>query len=540
MDLRNDFSDVERKKCMEKRHVVFVTTVTASNKTAEENLGIGYLAAVCEEQGFEVHVIDGWLENMSLDEVINRIPLHTQPLCIGFSCNQLNGITAIEAAKILKKRGCDIPLVAGGFAPTFDPGKFLKGGFDFVSIAEGELCILEIANRLSKGQTDLYNIPGIAYLDGNGKVIINPTKSVDSLDMLPFPNRKTMKFVVANKTPVNMATSRGCMSNCLFCSISAFWKMTDAPQWRGRGYSNIVDEIEYLYNKGVRHIKFVDDSFLEPPRDDQWCENFANLVQERKIDVRLRITLRADRVTERSISALTRAGCNLFCCGIENFSDSALRRMGKRASSAVNQNALDIFKQNNVYVQMGFILFDYGTTMEELKENYRLLNKYSWTICRGVFSEMYAAKGTRYTSLLMNKGIIKGDIYLENYTYEICDPKARMAYYAIKAWHISHMRMYNLVIEPINKPKVIDDDLFHKFYLVYQEIRKRDLEFMGEIIDLIDTGVENGELNDYVRTTIQENKKWFEECQGKINQLYALAGIDYVAEEDPFTVQPCL
>lgn len=67
-----------------------------------------------------------------------------------------------------------------------------------------------------------------------------------------------------NKIPVNVSTSRGCFSSCLFCSVAAFWRTSEGVKWRGRSINNIVDELEQLYHKGARYFKFVDDSFIEP------------------------------------------------------------------------------------------------------------------------------------------------------------------------------------------------------------------------------------------------------------------------------------
>lgn len=515
--------------------IILVTTATASNKTAEENLGLAYLAAVCRKNGFEVVIIDGWLEGLSSEEVIERILLERTPLFIGFSCNQLNGDTAIDIVKTLKNKNYRVPFIAGGFAPTFNPKKYLDAGFDFVSLAEGEETILDLCNYFILGEPQLTKINGLCYYNNSNDLSYNKPRIIPEIDNLPHPSRDTMQHVIKEKTPVNIATSRGCMAHCMFCSVSAFWRLCDGNIWRGRSIRNIVDEIEDLYIKGVRHFKIVDDSFIEPPRDEEWCNNFANEIINRKLNIKLRITLRADRVTEGIVESLTRAGCNLYACGVENFSNAALKRMGKKANSEDNIKALDIFKKYNAYVQMGFILFDYGTTFPEIKENYNMLKKYSWTICRGIFSEMYAARGTPYTEMLRKKKLIKGDVHLENYYYDLPDSRVKMVYDAIKTWHISHMRMYNMVIEPINKPKVLDDNVLFAFYKLYQKIRERDLNFMGKVIDLVESNICKSDLNNYVAKSIEECAQWFEVYECEVKELFKLANISYMAEDDPFT-----
>ena len=520
---------------MQKPLVILVTTATGSNKTAEENLGLTYLSSVCRENDIDVTIIDGWLEGLTSQEITRRILLERKPIFVGFSCNILNGSTAIKVVQALKSTGYSTPFVAGGFAPTFNPKKFLESGFDFVAMAESEGMIINLCKYLVNGTPDITEIDGLCYRDKQLDFHFNKPTYIHDLDKLPFPSRDTMQYAIKEKTPVNMITSRGCMSNCLFCSVNAFWKLGDVPKWRGRTIKNIVDEMEELYNKGARHVKFVDDSFIEPPREEEWCNNFADEIQNRGLDLRLRITLRADRVTDGIVDALSRAGCNLYACGIENFSDTALKRMGKGADSNQNREALDIFKRHNVYVQTGFILFDYGTTLPELKENYEMMDKYSWTICRGVFSEMFAANGTLYTELLHKKGLIKGDAHLGNYSYEIEDVKVQMVYKALKEWHISHMKMYNMVIEPINKPKVLSDGGLGNFYDLYLDIRKRDLDFMGKIITLVEKDVNQKYLDDFVIQSIDSSSAWFKNQGNSVEKLFSSEHISYMAEDDPFT-----
>ncbi|MDR0404997.1 MAG: B12-binding domain-containing radical SAM protein [Oscillospiraceae bacterium] len=521
---------------MKKPSIVFVTTATICCKTAEENLGLGYLSAACRKNGVDLIIIDGWLENLTSEEITNKILAEPKPVFIGFSCNQLNGNTAMEVVKNLKSKEYTVPFVAGGFGPTFYPNKFLDAGFDFVSISEGEAMIMDLYNYCLYGKPNINQISGLCYYDQQNNLVRNKSTCILDLDELPFPCRDTMKYVIEEKTPVNLCTSRGCMGSCLFCSVAAFGRLSGGPRWRGRSSNNIVDEIEQLYYKGARHFKFVDDSFIEPPRNEEWCNNFADEIQKRGLsDIRLRITVRADRINDEIISALCRAGCNLYACGIENFNVNALRRMGKIANPEQNKKALDIFKKHDVYVQMGHILFDYGTTLSELKENYEMMSKYSWTICRGVFSEMFAAKGTPYTQLLYKKGLIKGDIRLMNYYYEIKDVQAKMVYDALKEWHISHMRMYNMVIEPINKPRVLSDEGLATFYNLYLDIRKQDLDFMGKVINIVEKGESPEYLNYFIKTSIEKTSLWFNDYNDKVEELFVLEGISYMADDDFFT-----
>lgn len=178
---------------------------------------------------------------------------------------------------------------------------------------------------------------------------MNPVRSLnDSLDSFPFPSRDCMDVVLEKKSTVNMVTARGCSGNCEFCSVISFFRLSDGRIWRTRSIKNIVDEIEILYKQGITHIKIVDDSFIDGTRDEKWCEEFANEMEQRQIKVNLRGQIRADKVTDSILKNLKRAGFFSFACGIENGSQSALTRMNKKATLEDNKLALELFKKMDI------------------------------------------------------------------------------------------------------------------------------------------------------------------------------------------------
>lgn len=520
---------------MSTKTIILVTPAPNSNRTSEENLGIGYLASMCRNNGFNVVIIDGWLKGLNPKQIVERIKLEEKPLFIGFSCYQLNRGAAIEVMNLLKNDGYDIPFVAGGFGPTFNAEEFLESGFNYVSIVEGEETLLNLCKHFSEGKPEISQISGLGYYESDKSVHIKKAKLITDLDKLPFPARDTMQYVMKERTPINFITSRGCTGHCLFCSVTSFWRLGEGSNWRGRSIENIVDELEILYNKGARHFKFVDDSFIEPPRDLEWCRRFADEIKSRGLDIRMRISIRADRINEGIIAELCRAGCNSIACGIENYSESALSRMVKKANPQQNIQALDILRKYNLYVQGGYILFDYATTLDELKINCEMMKKYSWIICKGVFSEMYAAKGTSYSEILYKKGIIKdANLYLENYCYEIQDSRAKLVYNALKKWHIKHMKTYDMTIDPISKPKALNDEGYQAFYQLYMEIRSKDLDFFDNVLHMVSDGISQTDLDKYVDASIISNTEWIKDFENKVQYLYNSEKIFYKAVLNPF------
>lgn len=518
------------------KKVILTTLSPNTHRTSEENLGLSYLAAVLRKNGYNVEIIDGWLEDLKDEEVLKKIMDNKDTSIVGISCYMSNNDKSIELAKKIRGINPNIKLMCGGFGPSFNPQKFIKDGiFDIAMIGEGEESIVEVCDYfIGKDTKKLNEIKGIAY-ENNGEITKTPKRElIKNLDDIPFPARDTMKMAKDRKSTVNILTARGCMGNCLFCSVNAFNKLSIGNKWRGRGVDSIVDELEQLQNMGVKYVKVIDDSFLEKERDENWAKEFRDKIQERGINLSLRGSLKADQVEDKKMQYLKEAGFHSFACGIENGSNTALKRMNKSASLEDNKKALDILKKYGIYVQAGFILFDDNTTFQELKENYEFLREYDWIITKGIFSEMFAADGTLYTEKLKKEDkIVKSDVY-DNNKYEIVDPKVKLVYNSLKRWHKSHMKLYDMIIDPISSPKAIDSTGEKEFYDLYYQLKLKDLDFMQMVLEDVELGISEEQLNQNIIKQIAKNSDFYEKINKQGKKLCEKYELNYDGKENPF------
>ena len=519
---------------MKKNRIILVTLAPITHRTAEENLGLEYLKSVLVEKNFDVEIIDGWLNDLSVDDVYSKIAENPDNiLFVGISSYMSNTAPTIELIKKIKNSMQDIKIVCGGFGPTFYPNEYLNSKSDFIIRGEGEEAICELADALLNNKEPI-EIKNIGYIKDN-KVVLNNMRSLtNNLDLFPFPSRDTIDVVLDKKSSVNMITARGCSGNCEFCSVISFFKLSEGKVWRTRSIKNIVDEIENLYKQGVTHIKIVDDSFVDGTRDEKWCYDFANEIEKRNIKVNLRGQIRADKVTDSILKNLKRAGFFSFACGIENGSQTALSRMNKKATLKDNENALRLFKKNDYIVQMGYILFDKDTTLDELWENYDFLDKYSYTITKGIFSEMFSAEGTKLNARLRKNNELKeSDFISNNNKYDINDNTVRKVYECLKLWHKSHGEIYDMTIDPLTAPKSISREQMEEFYQLIMMLKKKDLEIFKKILIMIK---ENPDMNiyDYITQEIKDTNGDYRDIKVRVMKLYKNNSLVYDANTNPF------
>jgi len=512
--------------------IALATPPTISQRTAEETLALEYLATVIRNAGYEAAVIDSWLRGIESKEAVDSMFKGRDTSVICMSCYRSNLDQASEVVRLAKSRAKNMPAICGGYGPTFHDEEFLKAGFDIAVRGEAEAIFAKLISVVL-GDGNLLSVPGISFIRDGKIVRTERAEPVANLDELPFPDRDEMQYVIRRKNPVHICTSRGCNGNCAFCSIAAFNKGVHMARWRGRTIRNIVDEIKSINERfGSTHFKFVDDSFIEPPRDEIWAGEFADAITNTGLNIRFRTQVRADRLTERFICELKRCGWFATNVGAENFSNSALARMKKPVRAADNFRTLELLWKHGIYTQIGMIMFDDLTTIQELADNYQALLRCDWVVIKGVFTEMFAAKGTAFATRLENADMLGGGGLSQNFTYEIRDPATRRAYAMLKAWHKSHAALYDKVIDPITAPKVMTDNGYREVHGLCTKLLEFDVHFFGKVISQITN--DPSDDAEMVASEIRDASNAHMRISEMINGIYAREGLLYDGSPNPF------
>lgn len=299
-------------------------------------LNLAYLAAIAEELGHEVKIIDGEIENLSLKDIINQTESF-KPDIIGITATTPFYHIASNLAKGLKERMGDVPIVIGGPHITVLKEKVFESFFDYAFIGEADkswqLFLQKYDNGdigKGTGNKDISNIKGILFRDGQGNVkFTGEPEPIFDIDSIPFPARhllKTDKYKIGTlkgtKNFTTIMASRGCSFNCIFCSTKVFGKRV-----RKRSVRLVVDEIKYVVNKyNIRHFMFIDDVL---GMDKYHMINICNLIKEENLDITFEGNTRANFIDEELISKMTDAGLIRLSFGLES-TDKNIRKIMKK------------------------------------------------------------------------------------------------------------------------------------------------------------------------------------------------------------------
>ena len=393
------------------------------------NLGLGYLAAVLEAQGYVVEVVD--FEDPP--ESIRATIVDVAPVLVGFSLIFQFYVDRFEQlAGYLRDTGVDCHFTIGGHFPSLSPRATLAlmPQLDSIVRFEGELTLLELVDRLSL-RRDWRCVDGIAYRDGDD-IIENPDRPlIANLDELPLPHRVVETRRVLGRTSAQLIASRGCARRCSFCSIHMFYRSARGKVVRTRTPSDVAREMRTLYDEyGATILLFQDDDFPIFGRAwHRWCRSLLEGIEAENLVGRVlwKINCRADAVDPELLAEMRDAGMYLVYMGLESGSEVGLETLHKQITVEQNVRAVEILKQLGINFDFGFMMLDPSSSFESIRENVTFLR----TIvgdgsAAAEFCRMIPYDGTPIKEQLALTGRLRGDVLSPD--YDFLDPRVGVFY----------------------------------------------------------------------------------------------------------------
>lgn len=285
-------------------------------------LGLAYIAAVLEQAGHEIDVIDAVAEGLARNDVRDRIRKF-KPRMVGITSMTPTFRGAQECAQIAKAEGA-ITVVGGVHMAIFARETLSYDYIDYGVVGEGEETIVELCDAIENSKS-VAGIQGLAY-KSDGQVIVGPERIVDDLDALPFPAfhllpMKRYSSIIGLHPVTTMMGSRGCPYKCSFC-----YKTPSDKQYRRRSPANIVDEMVYLQSTyGVKEIMFYDD--LMPPK---YARELCEEILSRNVKIAWETPQRVNLVDPELLQLMQKAGCRLLRYGVEQGDPQQMQLIEKR------------------------------------------------------------------------------------------------------------------------------------------------------------------------------------------------------------------
>ncbi|MGD6810175.1 MAG: B12-binding domain-containing radical SAM protein [Candidatus Bathyarchaeia archaeon] len=335
-------------------------------------MGLAYLAAVLEEKGNQVTVLDCIAEGIDQNQLKQKLSAFN-PDVVGVSSMTPMALSTMMAAKGAKEACPNATVVLGGPHATFMDKEILstESAVDVIVRGEGEVTLAELTQRIVNG-VGLNSADGITYRH-QGQIVQNPDRPfIQNLDELPFPAYKHFpleKYRLFGKLFFPVITSRGCPFQCNFCTTSRIL----GKQYRVRSPQNIGHELELLKREySADSFTFYDDTLtLDKKRLYDICDE----IKSRKLNIPWDCQTRVDQISEEMFAKMKATNCQQVFFGAESGCQSVLKAVNKRTTVEQNEAAIKMAKKAGLFVAISIILGYPGETAEMRKETFDFLRR---------------------------------------------------------------------------------------------------------------------------------------------------------------------
>ena len=267
----------------------------------------------------------------------------------------LIGVTAVEdtwpqARELIESINDNpVPVVVGGVFPTMAPDVVIAHpDVDMVCVGEGEHALVELADRLNKGE-DVTKIPNL-WVKHEGKIVKNAMGPPIDMDDVPFGDFtlfeterffRPMQGKIMRMVPIE--TDRGCPYTCRFCeapSLVALYKEgTGQHYFRRRSWSVVKAELELFIEKyGAQYVYFNAETFLAMSREE--FDGFVDMYKDIKLPFWMQT--RVETLSEYHMAGLESVNCNRISVGLEHGNEEFRKKIVGKGFT--NQRIIDMFK----------------------------------------------------------------------------------------------------------------------------------------------------------------------------------------------------
>ena len=242
--------------------------------------------------------------------------------------------------------------------------------FDFLVEKEGEITICQLLDEYqNKGFVS--ETKGVWSLRDGQAHLTAPSGRIKDLDALPMPDFSDFD-VKSFGQGFSVMFSRGCNSYCAFCHGKKYFSYQ-----LSRSGLNVFREVQsQIRNTGCNKFVFSDDSLISATTLKEF-EIFCDKVLEEGLNIKWR--LYGQRISplliEAYVKKMVAAGLKKITFGLESYSESVRKDMGKVASDQVTEQNLSLFVGLGVEVNLLMIYGYPSETDEDFEKTLTMIKK---------------------------------------------------------------------------------------------------------------------------------------------------------------------
>jgi anaerobic magnesium-protoporphyrin IX monomethyl ester cyclase len=337
--------------------------------TAVENpVWAGLMATFCRTRGLSVEVIDAEAEELTAEQVAERIQYLNPVLAVVVVYgHQPSASTQIMTASgqvctaIKQLTPEQKVLLVGGHVAALPKQTLREEDADFVAAGEGLHTMVQLVGALRSPVPVFSGVPGLYYREGNvlrstpdSPLLGNLDEEMPGVawDLLPMSRYRAHNWHCLGGLPrqpyAALYTTLGCPYHCSFCCIQAPFKSGERAggikettnSYRYWGPDNVIQQIDLLVNDyGVRNIKIADEMFV---LNRKHVVGICDRIIDRGYDLNIWAYTRVDTIKDGMLDKLKAAGVNWLAFGIEAGADRVRDNVDK---SFAQEEVYDVLRR---------------------------------------------------------------------------------------------------------------------------------------------------------------------------------------------------
>ncbi|MCP4575701.1 MAG: B12-binding domain-containing radical SAM protein [Deltaproteobacteria bacterium] len=353
----------------------------------------------------DVRVLDLVACKPKAGEMLKKALNRFKPCLVGMSAMTFQFDTLLRVARLIRAWDKTVGLAAGGYHATLMAKEIAATGgslpLDYLIRGEGEETFRELADHLDGDESDLGGIKGLSFRNED-RWRHNPDRPLQDLSGLALPNRDSRlvgDFSLMG-LPMDVAeTSRGCLYNCKFCSITRMYGNT----FRKFPIERIVADLEAIRARGAKGVFFTDDNVTY---DVNHLRELCQAIVLNGLNDMFYIT----QMSAAGIAGnpeigpeLHRANFRTVFVGFESMDPGALKGIKKPSSPEINRKAAALLRQYGIVIVAGCIVGYPEDTRETVARQYRLIKQLKPDM-------VYAQYMTPYPKTVIRDEMMKVDL----------------------------------------------------------------------------------------------------------------------------------